>query len=61
MAKILKMTIQVNLYCLLHVSQKFNIKFTQIVIIKIFLDFTFFFKAALLAATLLFYSWAVLD
>jgi len=64
------MTIQVNLYCLLHVSLA---KFTWIVFLKIFaislpsshflaaLDFTSFFTMAFLVAAHSFYSWAVLD
>jgi len=63
-AKILIMTIQVNLCCLLHVSLGFDTKFTWIVVIKIFaislpsnhflaayFDFTSFFTKAFLGAT----------
>jgi len=68
MAKILIMTIQVNLFCLLHILLGFGTKFTWIAVIKIFaislpsshflaatLDFTSFFTMAFLGVTHLFY------
>ena len=70
-AKILTMTIQVNLCCLFHTSLGFDTKFTWIVVFKIFInlqyhhshflaatvDFASIFTMAFLGTAHFFYSW----